>query len=62
MCCPLHPEFDPKLLKPVHVSGPEPTGLHPEDRQRLESERTCLQRELATTQRGIDRLTHLLAA
>lgn len=54
--------YDPDLLKPVHVSGPKPTGLHPDERARLESERACLIRERYHTQLGIDHLTALLAA
>lgn len=56
-----HAEYDPKLLKPVHVSGAKPSGLHPDERARLESERGCLIRERDTVQRGIDYITDLLA-
>jgi hypothetical protein len=76
MLCPIHPQrqaaavqavraashdYDPGLLKPVCFIAP-PAGLHPAERARLESEKACLLRELSTTQRGIDRLTDLLAA
>jgi hypothetical protein len=54
-------EFDNDLTKPVRFSEP-PAGLHPVERRRLEDERTCLQRELANTQRGIKHLDDLLAA
>jgi hypothetical protein len=53
-------EFDLGLLKAVQFTPPPP--MHAAERKRLESERTCLERELATTQRGLDHLNKLLAA
>ena len=53
-------EFDPKLFKPVAIAPAPP--MHAAERQRLESERECLRRELVTTQRGIDHLSKLLSA
>jgi hypothetical protein len=76
MSCPLHPvrqaaveqavravtnDYDPNLLKPVRFVAP-PAGLHPTERARLESERTCLLRERDMVQRGIDHLNDKLAA
>jgi hypothetical protein len=46
--------------QPVAIAPPPP--MPAAERQRLESERTCLERELAATQRGIDHLNDLLAA
>ena len=46
-----NPDFDPQLLKPVAIQPPPP--MHPAERQQIESELSCLRRELAIIQDGI---------
>jgi hypothetical protein len=53
-------DFDPDLLKPVAFAPPPPRSAA--EVARLKSERTCLERELATTQRAIDHIDDQLAA
>jgi hypothetical protein len=53
-------DFDPDLLKPVAFQAPPPMSASA--RARLKSERGCLERELAATQRAIDHLDTQLAA
>lgn len=53
-------EFDPQLLRPVHLVPPPPMGAA--ERAQLTSELGCLKRELASTQRGIAHLERQLAA
>jgi hypothetical protein len=53
-------EFDLGLLKAVQFTPPPP--MPAAERQRLESELSCLERELAATQRGINHFNDLLAA
>jgi hypothetical protein len=53
-------DFDPNLLKPVAFQPPPPMSAS--TRAQLKSERGCLERELAATQRAIDHLNDQLAA
>jgi hypothetical protein len=53
-------DFDPDLLKPVVFQAPPPRSAA--EVARLKSERTCLERELATTQRAIDHIDDQLSA
>jgi hypothetical protein len=53
-------DFDLNLLKPVAFQAPPPRSAA--EVARLKSERGCLERELAATQRAIDHLNDQLAA